>query len=53
MAIFLLLWRVYHWQYENNEEKFSILVVISIIWTEELKIFLNIHNLFHLQQTAN
>jgi hypothetical protein len=32
--------------YENNEKYFTILIVISIIWTEDLKGFLNWHNVF-------
>jgi hypothetical protein len=39
--------------YENNEDQINISIVISSSWTKELKMFLNLHNLFYLQLTAN
>lgn len=38
---------------ENNEEKFSILIIITIIQTKELQDFLNLHDLFCSQTTTN
>jgi hypothetical protein len=52
VAIFPLLWSGYHRDIKimNNNSTFS----SSLALTEpELKIFFNIHNLFHSQPTAN
>lgn len=40
-------------EHENNEEQFDILIIISIIRKEELKIFLNLYNFFYSQRTTS
>jgi hypothetical protein len=39
--------------HDNYKEQFSILIVVSIIWTKQIQTFLNLHNLFYLQLTTN
>jgi hypothetical protein len=38
---------------EKKKREYNIFNVVSIIWTDNSKIFRNLHNLFYLQLTTN
>lgn len=37
----------------ENDKEFNVLIIVSIIWIEELEIFIDLHNLFCLPLAAN